>query len=330
MTEISARDRRAAQAWMVKMLDDPVRYRAAFNKWASAKPGRLQYYESLLGSVQQASRAARELYREAPQLARPPVRRGRGRPLVLGLTTAAIVLVAMIGWSVYQGHSRGEQDVQIASGLATKIGEVRTEKLDDGSTIILDTNSEVSTDLTASSRSVELKRGRARFMVAHDKDRPFIVSAGGNEVIATGTMFDVTLRGGFGVHLLQGSIEVRLARAFAGSGSRPNLRLQPGQLINIFDGQVGIPSAMQARQSDEQWVSGVKSFDDVPIKDVIAEANSYSETQIILADPLLGEREIFGDINIRDIEAVALAIADYLQLQIDRSQPGKLIVTDPK
>jgi len=84
---------------------------------------------------------------------------------------------------------------------------------------------------------------------------------------------------------------------------------------------------MTMRPSDEQWVSGVKSFNDVPIRDVIAEANRYSTTQIILADPALGEREIFGDVNIRDIDAVAQTIADYLQLRVDRSRTGTLVLT---
>jgi transmembrane sensor len=320
MAEISARDRRAAQAWMVKMLDDPVRHRREFNEWAAAKPGRLEYYESLLNSMQMAGRAAREIRKEAPVRASRPNRGGRAVGVGFAM---AIALVLIIGW--YIGLSRPETG-QIAAALETKIGEVRTEKLEDGSTVILDTNSEVSTKLSASTRLIVLERGRARFIVAHDTDRPFIVSADGYEVIATGTVFDVTLRGGFGVHLLKGSVEVRLSNSFAGSGPRPAVKLQPGQQIDISSGQTGIPSAMPARVSDEQWVSGVKSFDDVPIKDVIAEANSYSTMQIVLADPTLGEREIFGDINIRDVEAVAHAVADYLQLRVDRSEPGKLVL----
>jgi transmembrane sensor len=326
MADISARDQRAAQAWMVKMLDDPVRHRVAFDQWASAKPGRLEYYESLLGDIQIAGRAAREIRLVTPDRVPRPNRGSRA--IALGFAVA-VVLVMIIGWRVYLGVV-GPETGQIVRGLETKIGEVRTERLQDGSTIILDTNSEVSTTLDASTRAIELKHGRARFIVAHDKDRPFIVKAGGYEVVATGTEFDVTLRGGFGVHLLKGSIEVRPASSFTVSVSLRSLKLRPGQQINITNGQTGIPSAMPARESDEQWVNGVKSFDDVPIKDVIAEANSYSVTQIQLADPSLGEREIFGDINIRDIDAVARAIADYLQLRIDKAQPGKLVLTAAK
>ena len=77
-------------------------------------------------------------------------------------------------------------------------------------------------------------------------------------------------------------------------------------------------------------MTGVKSFDNVPISDVIAEANSYSETKIELATPALGGREIFADIDIRDIERVAQAVSNFLQLDIDRSHPNKLILTEKK
>ena len=328
MTEISRRDQRAAEAWMVKMLDDPVRHGPAFDKWASAKAGRLEYYESLLGSIQKASRAARTIRVERP--ARTAHVRFGSRALAAGAAAVIISLLLVTGWHFYSKSLGGEEPGQIASPLETKVGEVRTEELADGSTVILDTNSEITADLRDVVRNIELKRGRARFTVARDKSRPFIVSAGGYKVIATGTIFDVTLRGGFGVHLLEGAVEVQPANGFAGSGTRPTLKLRPGQKFSIFDGQTGISSAMPARPSDEQWVNGVKSFDDVPIKDVIAEANSYQATQIVLADPSLGDREIFGDINIRDTEAVVHAIASYLNLRIDRSQPGRLILVSEK
>ena len=104
-------------------------------------------------------------------------------------------------------------------------------------------------------------------------------------------------------------------------------RLHPGEQLAFLDGQALSPSVMSARPADEQWVSGVKNVDDVPISEVIAEANGYSTTQIVLADPELGSREIFGSVHIRDIEAVANAIATFLEAKVDRSHPGKLIIT---
>jgi transmembrane sensor len=323
VTEISAREKRAAQAWMVKMLDDPVRHRRAFNDWAAGAPGRLEYYEHLLGNVQKAGRAARHI--RATDL--PRRRRARWRPLWPAM--AAVTGLAVLGlllWQTRLFERHGENPVDVAGNLVTQVGEVRRETLSDGSKIILDTNSEVVADVSAEQRRVELKHGRARFIVAHDMARPFVVSAAGNQVIATGTIFDVTLRGGFSVHPIEGNVQVRLA-SYVKPGSSSVVRLHPGQLLALVDGQSRPPSVMPARLSDAQWVDGVKSFDDVPIKDVIAEVNSYSATQIVLADPSWGDRVIFGDINIQDVEAAAQAIAVYLKLGIDRSQSGKLVLT---
>jgi len=328
MADIPARDRRAAQVWMVKMLDDPVRHRQAFNAWIAGAPGRLDYYEGLLGDVQSADRAARDIRKD-----RPAVQRRSPRPALLP-ALGALALVAVLAFALtrpFLSDGSGLEDHSaITRTMTTQIGEVRTARLDDGSTIILDTNSQVSVQLSDASRRIDLRRGRARFIVAHDKARPFIVKAAGNEVIATGTMFDVTLQDGFGVQLLEGSVAVRLSSSLVSGGRSGRLTLHPGQQIRLADGQKGPASAMAMRPSDTQWVIGVKSFDAVPIRDVIAEANRYSSTQIVLADAELGERKIFGDIKIRDSDAVAQAIADYLHLRVDRSRAGMLVLTAEK
>ena len=76
----------------------------------------------------------------------------------------------------------------------------------------------------SSERLLTLSEGRARFIVAHEA-RPFIVRAASNEVVATGTIFDVSLiQDRLAVVLLEGSVEVRRrrgGRTRSTQGSRP-------------------------------------------------------------------------------------------------------------
>src|SRR5690606_23127337 len=73
----------------------------------------------------------------------------------------------------------------------TEVGEHRTFSLPDGSTITLNTNSELKVTYDKDFRNIRLLRGEAHFEVARDLDRPFLVYAGNGLVRAVGTAFTV-------------------------------------------------------------------------------------------------------------------------------------------
>ncbi len=98
----------------------------------------------------------------------------------------AATLLLFVAAAAFLGY-RLEQDPE----YITSIGEQRTVPLDDGSRIALNSNSQVQIEFTADKRTVRLLRGEAFFEVAHNKERPFVVIAGENEVTAVGTAFEV-------------------------------------------------------------------------------------------------------------------------------------------
>ena len=57
MDDITPRDRREVEKWVVRMLDDPERHRAALSRWTLEKPGRRALYEQLMCSVEDAGQA---------------------------------------------------------------------------------------------------------------------------------------------------------------------------------------------------------------------------------------------------------------------------------
>src|SRR5262249_39417186 len=76
-------------------------------------------------------------------------------------------------------------------GYRTPVGGIESVPTADGSTITLNTDSQIRVALSASERRIELKHGEAYFEVAHDPNRPFVVHAGNKRVIAVGTKFSV-------------------------------------------------------------------------------------------------------------------------------------------
>src|SRR3546814_8728315 len=81
--------------------------------------------------------------------------------------------------------------VRKADGIqyATRLGEIRTVKLSDGSKLPIDTDTLVTIDFGQTARHLRLEHGRDRFEVAHE-ERPFVLDAGDGVVIARGAVFD--------------------------------------------------------------------------------------------------------------------------------------------
>src|SRR5690606_5608621 len=76
----------------------------------------------------------------------------------------------------------------------TAVGEQAREVLPDGSSVTLNTDTEVHVRYLAGERLVRMVRGEAHFTVAHDVSRPFGVRAGDHIVQAVGTAFNVRLQ----------------------------------------------------------------------------------------------------------------------------------------
>ena len=119
---------------------------------------------------------------------------------------------------------------------ATQVGEQRLVVLDDGSRMTLNTNTRVHVSLGSKQRSVEVQQGEALFEVAKDPQRPFVVHAGGSEVVAVGTVFAVRLaQGGYSGN--QGD---------HGDLGDPGARLPDALTVMLVEGRVSLradPSA---------------------------------------------------------------------------------------
>ncbi|MEI9850127.1 MAG: FecR domain-containing protein [Sphingomonas sp.] len=150
---------------------------------------------------------AREGLPEAPRRAAFPAR----YYAVAASLVAVIAIGAMLLLSpMRDGGAPVPGAAVVATELASPVGTIRRVTLDDGSVVTLDTGTRLEVAFTQGERRLRLLAGRARFEVAHDAGRPFIVAAGDGEVVATGTIFDVSLVGARPrVRLIQGSVEVR-------------------------------------------------------------------------------------------------------------------------
>ncbi len=337
----AARDNQEAMEWAMLILadghavPDPTaldrlgEHQAAFSAWAAVDPSREARYLTAVREMLEAGSAATELYTHPRRQKPAQDKRGFRPSLPLAASLALMLVAGGIWWRSQDETPSLVTQSEARTPIETRVGEVRTERLADGSSVILDTDTLLLVTMTATQRSVEIKRGRARFSVVRDAQRPFVVHGEGTHVTSKGGSFDMTVRNGVRISPIESGVTISFTRPIP-SDQAKQLQLRPGQLLALEAGQAAEVNVISAPRSEQQWVSGVKSFDNMPISDVIAEANNYSETKIELATPALGRREIFADIDIRDIERVAQAVSNFLQLDIDRSHPNKLILTEKK
>ena len=290
--------------------------RASFEQWY-AEPANASAYDHLTRTWDQAKFLANTPTGRARNLDLARSRgSGRRRAIALAATIAlAAALCAMIVGRIPYLDRHGQVRA-VATETASRADARRMIVLTDGSRVLLDRASRLGIAFTQSTRRLRLLAGRARFDVAHDPHRSFIVEAGGGSVIAHGTMFDVAL----GAHsvrvvLLRGSVEVRAISARAAPG--PVRQLIPGQKILIAGGALTRPVAATMR--DLQWSPPMIEFDGTPLTDAVAAFNRTSDLAIHVDSPGAAQLRVTGAFRRDDAPAFAASLAAAFGLDVQQN-----------
>ncbi|WP_300537681.1 FecR domain-containing protein [Sphingosinicella sp.] len=302
-------DARVAEAsdWYARMrgpeaADD----RAAFEAWC-ADPENARVYREIEEVWNTAGRSSLRKQPAGKQTS------ARWKPLA---AVAAIVLL-LLGVSLLSAGSPVLPEQAPAKVLALASGdhERRAWGLADGSSVLLDGGGALAVEYSGAERRIRLDRGRARFVVAHDAARPFVVFAAGTRVVAWGTVFDVAAGDtGAEVTLLEGVVDVSAANA-----SKP-ATLNPGERIVTRDGSAGITAAPAVTA---RWTEGLVLTHRLPLAQLVAEANRSPGARIELADPALGALRVSGTMRLGD-PRLADKLAATLDLAVVR-EPGGII-----
>ena len=298
---------REAAEWAVRMRGAPTEAdREAFKLWYT-KPGNADAF-ALAEDDFVVSGAASRTRIEAMARSEAGAQRKRNAP---GGLRWAFATVAAIGIAVaFAWHMGRHADTpQIAAGPMLP-GQLR---LPDGSTVTLMDGAWAEPQFSETERRIRLHGGRARFDVAHDGARPFIVVAGLSETKALGTVFVVDARSSIPtVKLVRGSVEVRRG------GSRKALRLAPGETAEgSDDGPRLLPAMASPVQSSEPTT--MLTADALPLGAVIDAASKANAKPIRLADPALASLPVTGRFNVADSASLARKLAAALGLHADES-----------
>ncbi|HYG28230.1 MAG TPA: FecR domain-containing protein [Caulobacteraceae bacterium] len=290
---VQTRTRAEAAAWLARLRSDErtANDEAGFRAWLAESEAHRQAFDAL-NTVWEAAGALPR------QPRRQPARADRRLVLASGLAAACGL------------GSVGVWKAAFAGTYATDIGEQRRVALDDGSLIILDTDSKVRVDFEGSRRRVELIRGRAHFEVARDAARPFTVEAAGRRVVALGTAFEVTRdEAKVCVIVTKGEVAV-----FDPRTSAKQLAL-PGERVTLGEAAPQVDKPNLARVT--AWQQGRAVFDNDTVAAAVAEMNRYSRRPIVIVGDEAAAMQVSGVYSTGDTEAFASSLATLLPLDVD-------------
>jgi transmembrane sensor len=299
-----------ASRWLARLdrEDASAEDRAAFETWRAADPRHAASYariEAVWNRILRipALRAGAEGGGNSKAFTRSSIPAPAPRLAAYARATAASVAAVIIGlvlWSRYD-------PLEPSQRLVTEVGGYERAVLRDGSTVELNTNTEIRTSITASNRHLELLRGEATFEVARDPHRPFVVIAGDTAVRAVGTVFNVRRRrDAVEILAVEGKVAVGTKAAVLQSEASS---LQTTPVLRAGQAAVTTRSGLEMRAvSSEEvdrelaWQSGMLSFADSTLTEATAEFNRYNSRQLVVSDPAIADIRVAGYFRANNID----------------------------
>jgi transmembrane sensor len=223
-----------------------------------------------------------------PRASEPPAQRFR-------FAIAAALAVFLIGGTAWLTHS-----ATATQTYSTAIGEFHRVALEDGSAISLNTDTRVRVAYTKSKRRVELLQGEAQFEVAHDTQRPFLVTAGDTVVRDVGTAFVVRLRD-------RASVDVLVSEGRVAINPPSQATVSAGELALVRNRVVTTRSVDDITRR-LSWMEGMLIFSGETLSEAVAEFNRYNHRKLVIADRAIAGTKIGGAFKAMNPDRFAVAL----------------------
>ena len=296
-----------ATVWLDRMMGaDAEQHQAAFEAWR-AEPANARAYAEAKDNWTYAggvSPARIEADARADAAAREP----GGRRWAFATILAAVIALGAAWYAI----SHNSNEPVIATN--DRQGENR---LADGTRVVLMDGARIETRFSENERRVVLYGGRARFEVAHDASRPFLVEAGDSVTRALGTIFEIDLRRDVPrIVLIEGSVEVR---RLAGGKA---LRLRPGEKAEVRS--TG-PQPIAAEKQQATAPATDLWADNLPLGAILDRAQREKGVVIRLADPAFAALPVTGRLDMTDAAPLARTLAAALDLDVETGPDGPVL-----
>lgn len=204
--------------------------------------------------------------------------------------------------------------------IETVMGEQKTVELQDGSRVVLNTNSRLHITLENSNRHVELLQGEVLFEVKKD-GRGFEVNTREGTVRVLGTRFSV--------YQMSSDTQVTVAEGSVALGEITNgafksrAVLKPNERLSLLAAKAGRSPEKISSASELAWRKHQLVFRGQTLNQVIEELGRYFPEKIHLDNPALGQREITAVIPLSDAQTTLTAVGKALGFSVQANPADK-------
>ncbi len=273
-----------------------------------------RYSSQVHARSSEAIRLSAKVEIRAPRAWDRPVRLRRVRRWAV----AAILMLAVGGLAFFLYQP----------ALSTGIGEYRTEVLDDGTEVTLNTATHIIVNFNAHQRQVRLVSGEAYFKVATRPEWPFVVTAGDRAITAIGTTFVVRHEhSGTAVTLMEGKVAVAVAAESVNERTEPMappVLLAPGERLTYSGADRAILDRPEVEKTTA-WRHGVVDIDNMTLGQAVAEMNRYSRLQLVV-DGRASQIRVGGVFRSTDARKLAKTVALTYGLSL-REDDSRLVLS---
>lgn len=218
------------------------------------------------------------------------------------------------------------RDVLLRDRVVTGVGERRTLALPDGSSVELNTDTEVFWRFDRKRRRLWLSRGEAALMVVHDSLRPFeLFTSQGLARLAAG-QFNARLRpAGLDLIVLAGQAAVRTA-----SGAAQAQVTGPAdarQALEITANHIDVVATPEAEvQTVQAWRRGEIVFEGQALSVAVEEYNRYLTRKLVIGDDKAGTLRLGGRFLTGDPDSFLDALRTTFGVRIVEDGPSRILL----
>jgi transmembrane sensor len=263
--------------WLIRLEHCDPQQRDEFDAWLAADPAHAEAFAQA-----QALWNSAPLVQVATRLDRQPrpAKRRSLRRLWKPMACAAALLLTVFNFT--------NLPLRLEADHLTQVGERQRLQLQDGSTVLLNTDSAFSSHQDEQRRTARLYQGEAFFNVPDSRNHPLEIEAGPLHMSASSTDFAVRyLDGEARIQVQRGAVDVRT------SPGNTRISLSAGNSLRVGPSGVSQPEPMG--YNDLAWVQGRLIFDNRPLSQVLAELRRYYPGWIINTNHALDTVAVTGN-----------------------------------
>jgi transmembrane sensor len=320
--DCTPQQRREFEQW----LGEDVRHRVAFtiatksreriDRLSSLRPLDGRVDPDLLLSPEYTPRSIRRQRVAEPEP--PPVNRGSGKLRVLAFAALGVAGICGLYFAGWYANSQLNWET-----YSTHVGGKETTPLPDGTTVTLNTDSELRVRMTPDARELKLTRGEAVFKAAADENRPFKLMAGKTVIQTAGADFDLRKRDSGQVDVIVSAgrvaaqtVESTLPFPFFDQATPAQSVIAAGYEAAIRPGDIQVsPLNSDERARKTAWLHDVLDFRGETLVEAAEEFNRYNLRKIVIVDRTIANRRVGGVFSNTDPESFVLALAVTMNIR---------------